>query len=101
MVLLLSWDAGDHIRDRVAVGLVTTSVRGLDAEVHLDRRDGVPSDCVVNLDDISMIPYSIIQSDGRVCQLSLAKMLDVARAIHLALGIRIPCPLREGHGTLL
>jgi mRNA-degrading endonuclease toxin of MazEF toxin-antitoxin module len=101
MVLLLSWDAGEKIRDRVAIGLITSTIRGLDAEVELDRRDGVPHPCVVNLDDIAMIPYSSIRADGRVCLLSEEKMLQVSHAIHLALGMRLPCPLRRGLTTLL
>lgn len=96
MVLLLSWDAGERIRDRVSVALVTSTVRGIDAEVELDRADGVPHRCVVNLDDIAPVPYTIIRRDGRVCRLSEAKMLDVSRAIHFALGMRLPCPLRSG-----
>lgn len=101
MVLLLSWDAGERIRNRVTLALVTSTVRGTDAEVHLERSDGVPHSCVVNLDEIGTVPYSIIKRDGRVCRLSEAKMLEVSRGIHLALGLRLPCQLARGHRTLI
>ena len=101
LVLLLSWDAGEGIRDRVTVALVTRTIRGIDAEVHLDRSDGVREPCVVNLDNMATVPYSVFKRDGRISQLSEAKMLEVARAAHLALGFRLPCPLRQGHRALL
>jgi mRNA-degrading endonuclease toxin of MazEF toxin-antitoxin module len=100
MVLLLSWDAGENIRDRVSAALITSTIRGLDAEVELSRSDGVPHRCVVNLDDIAPILYTVIHPGGRVCRLSEAKLLEVSRAIHLALGMRLPCPLRKGGGLL-
>jgi mRNA interferase MazF len=100
MVLLLSWDAGENIRDRVSVAPVTSTIRGLDAEVELRKSDGVPHRCVVNLDEIAAVPYTIIHRERRVCRLSEAKLLEVSRAIHLALGMRLPCPLRQGGGLL-
>jgi mRNA-degrading endonuclease toxin of MazEF toxin-antitoxin module len=46
----------------------------------------------VNLDVIATIPRSVL--DRRVAQLSEAKMGEVERAIHLALGMRLPCEVR-------
>jgi mRNA interferase MazF len=92
MVLLLSWDTAYRFRDRLAVAPVTTRIRGLDAEVFLDHNDGLDRGCVVNLDVIATIPRSVL--DRRVAQLSEAKMGEVERAIHLALGMRLPCEVR-------
>jgi mRNA interferase MazF len=92
MVLLLSWDAAYRFRDRVTVAPITTSIRGLDAEVFLDHNDGLDRGCVVNLDVIATIRRSIL--DRRIVQLSVAKMNEVERAIHVALGILLPCEVR-------
>lgn len=92
MVLLLSWDAAYTFRDRVTVAPITTRIRRLDAEVFLDHNDGFEHGCVVDLDVIATIPRSDLER--RVGQLGEAKMAEVDRAIHLALGIRLPCEVR-------
>jgi mRNA interferase MazF len=88
-VLLLSWDAHGDWRDRVTVADVTTQVRGLDAEVALGPADGMPRPCVVNLDSLATIRRSMLSS--RIATLGPARMQDVERAIHLALGVPLPC----------
>ena len=88
-VLLLSWDAHGDWRDRVTVADVTTQVRGLDAEVALGPADGMPRPCVVNLDSLATIRRSMLSS--RITTLGPARMQDVERAIHLALGMPLPC----------
>jgi len=88
-VLLLSWDAHGDWRDRVTVADVTTQVRGLDAEVALGPADGVSRPCVVNLDSLATIRRSMLSS--RITTLGPARMQDVERAIHLALGVPLPC----------
>lgn len=92
MVLLLSWDADQRFRDRITVAPITTTIRGLDAEVFLDHRDGLERGCVVNLDILATVLRRAMIS--RVVQLSDARMAAVERAAHLALGIRLPCPHR-------
>ncbi len=89
MVLLLSWDAAYGFRDRVTVAPITTRIRRVDAEVFLDHNDGIAHGCVVNLDVIATILRSDL--DQRVVQLSEVKMAKVDRAVHLALGMRLPC----------
>lgn len=89
MVLLLSWDSRYSFRDRVTVAPITSNIRGLDAEVLLDHNDGFERGCAVNLDVIATIRRSVL--DRRVLQLSEAKMKQVERAIHLALGMALPC----------
>lgn len=92
MVLLLSWDAGYRFRDRVTVAPITTRIRRLDAEVFLDHNDGFEQGCVVNMDVIATILRSDL--DRRVLQLGEAKMAEVDRAVHLALGMRLPCEVK-------
>ncbi|MDA8266436.1 MAG: type II toxin-antitoxin system PemK/MazF family toxin [Actinomycetota bacterium] len=90
-VLLLSWDAHGNWRDRVTVADVTTTVRGLDAEVALTEADGMPRRCVVNLDSIATVPRTVLRS--RITMLSPARMAEVNRATHLALGLPLPCAI--------
>jgi mRNA-degrading endonuclease toxin of MazEF toxin-antitoxin module len=92
MVLLLSWDAAHRFRDRITVAPITTRVRSLDAEVFLDHNDGFEHGCAVNLDVIATILRSDL--DRRVLQLGEAKMEAVDRAVHRALGMRLPCEVK-------
>jgi mRNA interferase MazF len=73
----------------VTVADVTTNVRGLDAEVALGPADGMPRPCVVNLDSLGTIRRSVLGS--RITTLGSARMQDVERAMHLALGVPLPC----------
>ena len=88
-VVLLSWDADDDFRDLITVAQVTTRQRGLDAEVGLGPRDGLPVECVANLDVIATIERTMLSE--RICQLSGAKMRAIERAAHLSLGMPLPC----------
>lgn len=86
-VLLLSRDAAYSVRTAITVGLVTTrTIRKIPVEVPLGEEDGMPTRCVVNLDDILTIPKSRLTE--RITVLSPAKMAAVARAIVFALDLR-------------
>ncbi len=87
--LLLSWGAGLYIRDRVTVAPLTTTIRGLDAEVQLSPLDGVPEYSVVNLDIIATVLHT--QLTHRQTWLGNDRMHEVERALHVALGIALPC----------
>jgi len=56
-------------------------------EVLLKPEDGMPRECVVNLDDILTIPKARLTE--RITILSPGKMTAVARAITFALDLRI------------
>lgn len=73
----------------MTVADITTHVRGLDAEVPLTEADGLPRPCVVNLDNIATVPRHILRS--RITRLNSARMMEVSRATHLALGLPLPC----------
>lgn len=89
MVVLVSWDAAYTFRDRIVVAPITSTIRGLDAEVLLDHSDGVEHACVINLDVIATVLRSTLRE--RVTQLSDVRLAQIDRAIHLALGMRLPC----------
>jgi mRNA interferase MazF len=91
-VVLLSWDAGLRVRDLVTVAPVTTRVRHLDTDVELSTREGLPHECVVNLDVLATV--LVAELDRRVTQLSFAKLAELHRAAHHALGMPLPCNVR-------
>lgn len=51
-VVILTRNAVVDSIESLVVGLVTRSVRGLETEVSLGRREGLPCSCVANLDNI-------------------------------------------------
>src|ERR1700722_18245606 len=88
-VVLLSWDSGEEFRELITVAQVTTRERGVDAEVRLGPADGLPEACVANLDVIVTIQRAHLTQ--RICRLSGARMRDIERPVHLALGMELPC----------
>ena len=84
-VVLLTRDEACRTRNQVTIGPVTTRVRGIPVEVELDREDGLPRVCVVNLDTIATIPKDRL--DECIAQLRPEKMQAVDDAIRFALGI--------------
>lgn len=86
-VVLLSRDSAYRVRTSVTVGVVTRTIRDIPVEVTLDKSDGMPQDCVVNLDDILTIPKSRLVE--RITTLSSVKIASIAKAIAFALDLRI------------
>jgi mRNA interferase MazF len=78
----------DPVADRigaVVVAALTRTRRGLVSELVLTRQDdGVPSDCVVNFDNVHTIPRSIFRR--RVRTLSTARMAQACRTLRDAVG---------------
>lgn len=84
-VLLLSRDRAYAVRNAVTVAFLTTTVRNIPVEVPLTPADGVPKDCVVNLDLINTIPIGTLRT--AICTLPPAKVAEVEAAIHFALDL--------------
>jgi mRNA interferase MazF len=74
----------DHI-GAVVVAALTRTRRGLVSELVLTAaRDGVPSDCVVNFDNIHTVPRTSLRR--RVRTLSAARLPEMCRALMAATG---------------
>ena len=86
-VLLLSRNEAYTVRSLIIVAPVTTRVRGIPSEVSLGTDDGVPQDCVANLDTITTIPKDCLRS--RLAALSAKKLRETEAAIHFALGMEL------------
>jgi len=84
-VLLLSRDEAYTVRELVTVAPVTTRIRGLPVEVRLEKGDGLPKSCAVNLDTIATIPKKRLV--GRICLLAASKQIAVDDALKFALGL--------------
>ena len=84
-VLLLSRDTAYAVRTAVTVAVITRTIRHIPVEVPLDVEDGMPENCVVNVDNIMTIPKSLLTE--RITVLSHDKIALVNRAISYALDI--------------
>ena len=73
-------------RGEITVAYLTSTIRHRSVEVPLTRRDGVPMNCVVNLDSINTIPKSALRR--LICMLTAAKMAEVKAAIVEALALK-------------
>jgi mRNA interferase MazF len=85
-VILLSRDEAYEVRRLITVAPVTTRVRGIPVEVALGPKDGMPRECVVNLDTVTTIPKDALTE--RLAVLSRSKMAAVEGALRFALGLQ-------------
>ena len=84
-VVLLSRDEAYPVREKVTIAPITTSKRGLATEVSLGSQDGMPKDCVVDLDSIATIRKDSLTD--QICRLTSEKMDQVHQAIRFALDL--------------
>ena len=84
-VVLLSRNEAYSVRSLVIVAPVTTRIRGISSEVLLGTADGMPQECVANLDTITTIPRECLRS--RLTALNSRKIKEIEAAIHFALGM--------------
>ena len=84
-VVLLSRDEAYSVRSLIIVAPVTTRIRHIASEVPLGPADGMPQECVANLDTITTIPKDCLQD--RIATLSDKKLREVEVAIRFALGM--------------
>ena len=68
----------------VVVATLTRTVRGVVSELPLTPADGVPTDCVVNFDNVHTIPRDALRR--RVTTLPPLRMAAACRALQAATG---------------
>lgn len=83
--VLLSRDSAYHVRAAVTVAPITRTIRNIPVEVLLDQSDGMTARCVVNLDDITTLPKSLVKQ--RITSLSPEKIRKIDEAIRFALNL--------------
>ena len=77
----------DPVADRigsVVVAALTRTRRGLVSELELTSADGVPTDSVVNFDNIHTIPRDLMRRRG--AELSPPRMAEACRVLQAATG---------------
>ena len=84
-VLLLSRDQAYPVRAMVTVAPLTTRARGIPVEVELGPSEGLPKQCVVNVDSIVTIRKTRLER--RIAALGREKLRDVHDAIRFALAL--------------
>ncbi len=62
----------------------TRTIRLIPTEVVLDVGDGMPEECALSLDNLTLVPKELFRS--RITRLSVDRMTDVCRALALASG---------------
>lgn len=77
----------DPVADRigsVVVAALTRTRRGLASELELTTADGVPTDSVVNFDNLHTIPRAAFRK--QVATLPAARMAEACRTLQAATG---------------
>jgi mRNA interferase MazF len=77
----------DPVADRIGAVVVapfTRTIRGIQSELRLGRRDGMPAECVASFDNLHTVRREALRE--RITQLSAARMQDACKALERALG---------------
>ena len=83
-VLVLTRDPVASRIASVVVATVTRTVRGLVSELPLSPSDGLPTDCVVNFDNLHTIPSDTLRR--RIAVLAPGRMAEACRTLQAATG---------------
>ena len=70
--------------NEIFVVLATTTIRDLPTEVRLGPEDGMPRECVLNLDHVDTVDKGFI--GDRITSLSAEKLHSVCHALDVATG---------------
>ncbi len=86
-IVVLTRDPLGRVLHSVLVGPVTSRVRGLSTEVELSEADGMRRPCVVNLDNVQLLPRSKLVR--RVGKATPATMATICAAVAEAIGCSV------------
>jgi mRNA interferase MazF len=81
VVILTRDEVIPHLNQLIAAP-VTRRIRSIPSEVELDRSDGMPVPCAVNLDTVLSLRPAFLTA--QLTTLSAAKMAEVCRALRRA-----------------
>jgi mRNA interferase MazF len=82
--LVMTRDEAIGVLNEVLVVLATTTIRDLPTEVRLGPKDGMPRECVLNLDHVDTVAKGFIGE--RITTLSAENLHSVCRALDVATG---------------
>jgi mRNA interferase MazF len=83
-VLLLSRNDAYQYLSKFIVVEITTTIRSIPVEVRVGRREGLPSTCVANFDNVRTVARQWL--DSRAGALSRLRHREVKHALGYALG---------------
>lgn len=82
--MVMTRDGAIGALNEVFVVLATTTIRDLPTEVRLGPEDGMPRECVLNVDHVDTVAKGFIGE--RITTLSAEKLHSVCRALDVATG---------------
>ena len=82
--LVLTRQAVIPVVNKVTGVPATRRIRGIPSEVPLSTDDGMPEDCVLNFDNLTVLRKSWFVEP--ICQLSPVRMVQGCRALTVAMG---------------
>ncbi len=82
--LVLTRQAALPLLNAVLAVPATRTLRGIPTEVALDVADGMPDECALSLDNLTLVPKELFQT--RITRLSIERMREVCRALAIASG---------------
>ncbi len=92
-VVVLTRDSALDFLGEVTVAPITTTMRDIPTEVALGPADGLPRDCVANLDHLQTVARGRL--GAVVTTLSSARLEEMRRALLFALGFPTEGPRRS------
>ncbi len=84
--LVLTRNEAIPVIRKLTVAYLTRTIREIPTEVRLSQADGLPVECVVNLDNIRQVPRVLL--DDPIASLAGERMQEVCRAMAIATGCR-------------
>lgn len=82
--LVLTRNEAIPVMRKVTVAFLTRTIRDIPTEVRLDEGDGMPAECVVNLDNIRHVSRVLLGDP--VTSLAGKRMHEVCQALAIATG---------------
>ena len=82
--LVLTRQAAVPVLNALLAVPATRTVRQIPTEVVLDTGDGMPEECALSLDNLTLVPKELFRN--RITRLSVERMSEVSRALALASG---------------
>ena len=84
--VVLTRDAAIPVLHSLLVAPATRTARGIPTEVPVGPEDGMPEECVLSLDNATLVPKVFLRH--RICTLRPERMQRVCDALALATGCR-------------
>jgi len=82
--LILTRQAAIPVLDALLAAPATRTIRQIPTEVILETEDGMPEECALSLDNLTLVPKELFRT--RITRLSVKRMSEVCRALALASG---------------